>query len=1121
MIFKWRTTLGATCASLSLAGFAHAAMHTPGKFDVSELGAATYSIPILVPPPTAGMGPKLAFSFNSQSVSGNSQSLSGTLGKGWSIAGMSNITRCGQTIAQDGGLRSGVNFDGNDRFCLDGQRLVVSNGGMYGANGTEYRTERDNFSRIISYGIAGTGPAWFKVWSKSGETMEYGNTTDSRIEAQGKPTVRIWALNRVQDSVSNYMTVSYIKETESGDFYPNALNYTGNSNVGMMPNNSVRFKYEKRPDIATMYQAGSSITTSMRLTNVETYTGAAKVMDFRLAYMGSSDPFRSRLSSITQCDGAGAICLPATKFDWESSANELLSVGAWLKTGAVLDTGAPILHSGNSFLVGDVNGDGKTDLLRLMQRESTLWILPLISNGNEFVAGTWQDTGVYGNATVSGDFNGDGKIDVAIIGDGYILPMYSNGTSFDKGVPYQNSVLNGYNSWVAMDINGDGKADLVQYKTSGNELWLLPVISTGNSFNPGVFSLASSRQSAGWAHDAAISIFPIELNGDGKMDFIEMWRNNLTGNIWLLPLFSNGSGFSAGSWFDTGLPGYDTVDPGKTLLNQYIATDLNGDGIGDFVIVNKPYTKASPMRRNVYYSTFYFNGVSFVAGEGRSANATWNYPSSLYAESTIATDLNGDGRMDLIQVWLSNNTGGGVQGEMWLQPIVSSEGKGLISMAPYNTHLKGNTVGAPYAENENGYSFEGKGPGLMALDINGDGKLDLVQQTYKNYDVPITIQAHMIDGGIGDLMTSITGGTGAKIDVVYKTLADNDVYTPDMQSLYPVADVTMPLYVVSTVNRSNGKRGVNSSSYTYGGLKLDWSRGGIIGFRWRQEKQIESGLTKRSEYRQDWPYIGMIANSKTMLAGRGNGDRLNDVSSSYACIDPIYGGACTIAPGRVYFPYAAQSVDFSWDLNGAIFPANTTTTNYDSWGNAKKVVKTSIDGVNAFSNITENVYNSADLINWHLAQLQRSTTTNTRHAASTPPFPLGPIGAWPGGEGSVGPGINNPGNAGITTSTTFLTAGYPSPEIAVPGQVVELKVYVKGAVVRTGYVTFSDENEILAMVALDASGSASFSASLNRLGEHTITATYSGDARNSSSSIKTVIRIRQLDLSPIIMLLMD
>jgi hypothetical protein len=171
---------------------------TPGSFRVTETGAAEYRIPLQVPPGIAGMEPRLALVYNSQA--GN-----GLLGVGWNLEGLSAITRCPRTVAQDG-VRGAINYDWNDRYCLDGQRLMAINE-SYGADATEYRTERESFSKIVSYGIAGNGPAWFKVWTKSGQILEYGNTADSRIEAQGKSTVRVWAVNKVADTAGNYLTV--------------------------------------------------------------------------------------------------------------------------------------------------------------------------------------------------------------------------------------------------------------------------------------------------------------------------------------------------------------------------------------------------------------------------------------------------------------------------------------------------------------------------------------------------------------------------------------------------------------------------------------------------------------------------------------------------------------------------------------------------------------------------------------------------------------------------------------------------------------------------------------------------------------------------------------------------
>lgn len=146
----------------------------PGSFSVSPGGAAAYDIPIQVPPGIGGMTPDLSLTYSSQS--GN-----GLLGVGWSLGGLSAITRCPTTIVQDGFI-DGVDFDANDKFCMEGQRLVeVVNATC--ASGTEYRTEIDSYSRICGFGEAGGGPAYFEVSSKSGSRMQYGNTTGSFINS--------------------------------------------------------------------------------------------------------------------------------------------------------------------------------------------------------------------------------------------------------------------------------------------------------------------------------------------------------------------------------------------------------------------------------------------------------------------------------------------------------------------------------------------------------------------------------------------------------------------------------------------------------------------------------------------------------------------------------------------------------------------------------------------------------------------------------------------------------------------------------------------------------------------------------------------------------------------------
>jgi len=62
-----------------------------------------------------------------------------------------------------------------------------------GTDTQEYRTELDTFSKVVAHGSVGSGPAWFEVHTKSGQVMQFGNSADSQILAQGKNTVRVWA----------------------------------------------------------------------------------------------------------------------------------------------------------------------------------------------------------------------------------------------------------------------------------------------------------------------------------------------------------------------------------------------------------------------------------------------------------------------------------------------------------------------------------------------------------------------------------------------------------------------------------------------------------------------------------------------------------------------------------------------------------------------------------------------------------------------------------------------------------------------------------------------------------------------------------------------------------------
>ncbi|MCB0333492.1 MAG: hypothetical protein KDD55_08325, partial [Bdellovibrionales bacterium] len=178
-----------------------------GQFEVNNSGAATYGIDIAVPPGTNGMEPKLALVYSSSSGAG-------PFGPGWSITGLSEISRCPTTQGQDG-YSGEIEYSLADRFCLDGQRLIAVNGD-YGVDGTQYRTRIETFARVYSHGAhLGHGPEYFSIEFKNGLTYRYGYTSNSRQENINTDVV-VWSVDRISDRSGNYMSITYDQDIFSG-----------------------------------------------------------------------------------------------------------------------------------------------------------------------------------------------------------------------------------------------------------------------------------------------------------------------------------------------------------------------------------------------------------------------------------------------------------------------------------------------------------------------------------------------------------------------------------------------------------------------------------------------------------------------------------------------------------------------------------------------------------------------------------------------------------------------------------------------------------------------------------------------------------------------------------------
>jgi hypothetical protein len=305
----------ALCAIMPVSA-AVPAMQLPGSVSVSDSGQATYTIPIDIPPGTAGMAPSLSLSY--ASGGGN-----GIVGVGWSLLGIPAITRCAPTIAQDGLSSSAtVTYSPSDDFCYRGQKLVsvsgVSGGTVqtYGSTASAYRSELESETYFYYHGQAAatlsgvSAPgAWWEVRTKSGQIMEFGATADSRLAQSNGIFIDSWFVDYVTDHIGNYESIKYSQGSNSalGNTKPVEIDYTGNSVANTPTYNKITFSYVGQSPALVSYTNGSTKTVNSLLSEVDTYaangSGSSSLTNAYVLGYTNSNTNRSELISVTKCDG--------------------------------------------------------------------------------------------------------------------------------------------------------------------------------------------------------------------------------------------------------------------------------------------------------------------------------------------------------------------------------------------------------------------------------------------------------------------------------------------------------------------------------------------------------------------------------------------------------------------------------------------------------------------------------------------------------------------------------------------------------------------------------------------------------------------------------------------------
>lgn len=975
---------------------------TQGKLAVNN-GAAAYSVDIDLPPAVRDLKPKLALTYNSQS--GN-----GLLGVGWSLSGLSAITRCRANFATEGAeaQKSNPRYTMGDRLCLDGQKLVIASPSTpkndsdywatgYWPNGTEYKTELDNFARIAAYGSsANGGHGYFKVWTKDGRVLTYGaeeNSQNSKIYAPNQEAgpIKAWALDKVEDAYGNSYSVTYERNTESGEYYPQQINLGA---TGL-----VVFTYQPRAGKAPWgYDAGNKYQYTKLLSKVTTYVGIDQtipVKQYDIRYKTSPTTNRELIDELYECgyELFNWKCAKPLTFGWQ--AGEL----------GFESTLQPVQMTDNSAASGspsfeDIDGDGYVDMV------GKVTVLAWGTSSGKFRPSGYDVSRVRDDIA---DINFDslnilnsrvGKVGIVskrrwIYGEQkeYIDIFLARFDSTKTTVDY--TLLHSLQSSTAVVMSGDFNNDGLDDFLFDDFIWLQ---------NPSSSSPQFVKSSAAGASIKGVEPAIIDFNNDGLNDLTYVatrpftyvsdlnYTNNFLGHVNKNTHFDTDS--AIWTFASPTLVGQMPMDPtGRKMPSpgMYRALlDFNGDGIKDYLYQHFNFSLAT----NPYqYPDHWYvkmgtgdNGTSYL-GEGVNTGI----PVTSLFNIEVADGI----RFSVQYSFQYDYNKDGVDDIILLKPISPGQARWRVHYADYNNdQFKLIDSGVDPFHGRADYLTTMPVAGLMDNmfrgDINNDGLLDIIFSV-STYDFPSRYMYYAAKQQQPDLLNVITDGFGAITTLDYSPLTGDTnngspLYTPDtVAPVFPLAPVSRGMQVVKKVSASDGQNGFNHIYFNYVGGVRDIFRG-FSGFKSITTTNASTNTVSTAEYRQDWPYTGRI---KKQTVKDTSGKLISVIDNSYA-----------LHPENSRFPYLNYSLQKNYTLSttseNAPLNAIKSMNTFDVCGNLIEQTTKIGSGFNGVdvtgelsSQLTTNIYDyyttpvcNDDFLIRSEQQVTKTGSSNLKHAVT-------------------------------------------------------------------------------------------------------------------------------------------
>lgn len=794
-----------------------------GEFKVTELGAATYTVPIKTPKGINGFQPNISINYNSQS--GN-----GIVGWGCHIGGISVITRGAKDIFHDG-VAKGISHQNDDAYYLDGKRLILSSG-VSGAIGAIYNPEGDISTKveICQYGT----DICFKAYSSDGITYSYGYSQASQQKYQINVVTKTnaWYISEAVDINDNY--ISYVYNDLHHCIYPVQISYGNNKNTNTSKVSTISFNYEDRPDIRPFMIENVSGNMGRRVKNIIVRTNNDVYRTYQILYHEIADQSlykRSYMSFITEKNTQGEN-YTSTKFNWYclASINETVSS----PTYQPIESSPTKYVYDERFFSADVTGDGLDDILELAGVDYTTYypggyttnhvkeckVSKAYKTSNGSIAYSNLVTiplgpdisfeGLYGYSCgqYSADFDGDGINDIILpenVNGGIRVYMYFGSDFINGSIANSQGRDIAFNSGNLLrlltgDFNNDGKSEIFIVFNNGNTCYVKILGYDNLPTSDFTFTMSSTPK----------DVIAGDFNSDGMLDIMIACENEQR-------VYWNQGG-ERSSLFASNK--YTNGTELNYAVNRWLG-DFNGDGTLDILFNHKNNHK-------LYFALGNNDGTFFVSTT--AAYIDYNFGNTTDM-TCLVYDMDLDGRSDaFISLKAAYNGESEKTHSFWL----NSTGSGLV------LNKKSSSL------NTDDYSPRR----FMLGNFKGMGYMELMNYGYDCYNstnANVSPSLHLYtNNGVGAYtgnIVMIRDGYYNQTNISYASMTNPNIYTRGTGATYPMADCTAPIHVVSSTTSDNGCIGILRKEYRYAGLKVHLCGKGLRGMQSFTENNLTDSIS--------------------------------------------------------------------------------------------------------------------------------------------------------------------------------------------------------------------------------------------------------------------------------------